>query len=423
MAKVRIVTFGCSNNVAEGEIMAGLLREYGYDIVESGEDISIINLCSVKGPSLNKGIREARNSSSKVIFSGCIPRHGISKLLEVRPDASLLNTHSIENVVDAVEQTLAGRRVEYLEESRKAKLCLPRHRKNSIVAIIPISSGCVSSCSYCAVKAIKGSLFSYPPEKIVWEIKESLADGCRELWVTAQDTGCYGEDIGKDLPFLLDTILDLEGNFMVRLGMANPAFVHKHLDAMVSAFNHPKMFKFLHVPLQSGSDNILNAMRRNYTARTFREIVERFRKEIPDITISTDMIVGFPGETEKDFQDSMDLLEDVRPDILNLNRFWAMPGTAAAKMKPLPSEIIKERSLKMALLFDEISLERNQRWIGWEGSVIIDEKGKAGTFIGRNFAYKPVVLKGAFQLGEELRIRVEKATLHDLRASKCTKCP
>lgn len=396
--------------------MAGLLQLEGYEIVNNNEDLIIINLCSVKGPSLHKGLREAKKSNAKVIFAGCIPKHEVNNLLKLKPKASLINTHNIDRIVEAVEKTLDNKQVQFLNDSKKVKLCMPRKRKNKVISIIPISSGCVSSCNYCIVKSIKGDLFSYPLNKILEEVNLSLNQGCKELWITAQDTGCYGLDIGTSLPELLKQILEIKGNFKIRLGMANPNFIYKYLKELIEIFKDDKMFKFLHLPIQSGSDKILKDMNRKYSVKQYKEIIKEFKRQIPEMTISTDLILGYPTETEKEFQESIDLVKETKPDILNINRFWSMPNTAASKLKALPSEVLKKRSLEMVKLFDEIALVNNSKWLNWEGEILIDEKGKGDSFVGRNFAYKPIIVKGNFKLGEQTKVKIKEITKFDLRA-------
>jgi len=198
--------------------------------------------------------------------------------------------------------------------------------------------------------------------------------------------------------------------------MANPNFVHKYLKELIEIFKDNKMFKFLHMPIQSGSDKILKDMNRKYSIKQYKEIIIKFKKQIHGITISTDLILGYPTETEKDFQDSIELVKETKPDILNINRFWSMPGTLANKLKSLQSEVLKKRSLEMAKLFDKITLENNSKWLNWEGEILIDEKGKNDSFVGRNFAYKPVVIKGNFKIGELIKVKIKEITKFDLRA-------
>jgi len=215
---------------------------------------------------------------------------------------------------------------------------------------------------------------------------------------------------------LLDEVLNIKGDFKIRLGMINPNFALKYLDRLIKVYKNEKMFKFLHVPVQSGNNRILKLMRRKYTVEDYKKIVSRFKKEIPDITVSTDIICGFPSETEEEFLDSFNLIKETKPDILNINMFWPRPKTEAAKMKQIPSWKIKERTRKLTKLFHRIALEQNKKWIEWNGEIIIDGYGKNNTSVGRNYAYKQVVLKGKYKFGEKVKVEISKATKFDLRA-------
>ncbi len=414
--KVKIITFGCSNNLAESEIMCGLLERAGHKIVDSGEDVRIVNVCSVKGPSLNKGLKEVKASKVPVVVAGCIPAESIEAIKKARSDLSLLSTHNFDRIVEIAEKTSKGLYVEVMEKGKKIKVCLPKIRKNPIVNIVPIASGCKGECTYCSVRPIKGKLFSYEESLIVEEVRNSVAEGCREIWLTAQDTGAYGLDIGSSLPKLLKKVLSLDGDFKVRLGMANPNFIHRYLDEMIEIFKHPKMFRFLHIPVQSGSDRILWMMKRPYNSAQYRKIVSKLKEAYPDIAISTDIIAGFPTETEEEFMESVKLILDTKPDVLNLSKYWLRPGTEAAALKPIDGATMKLRSAIIKEAFDEAALENNKRWIGWEGEILIDEEGKNNTFIGRNCAYKPVIVKGKLKIGDTARVKIKKATTHDLRA-------
>ena len=173
------------------------------------------------------------------------------------------------------------------------------------------------------------------------------------------------------------------------------------------------MFKFLHLPVQSGDDETLKRMRRFYTAEQFKGIVEAFRAEFPDLTLATDVIVGFPGETAEAFENTLKLLEEVKPDVVNVSKFFARPKTSAAQIQDglVEREEIKRRSTVAAQLAKRISFERNQRWVGWVGEVLVDEKGKVeGSWVGRNFAYKPVAIKSTDNLlGKTVTVKVEAA--------------
>jgi len=187
-------------------------------------------------------------------------------------------------------------------------------------------------------------------------------------------------------------------------------------DELIQIYQDERMFKFLHIPAESGNNEILGKMKRKYTVHNFKETVEKFRRYVKDITIATDIIVGFPTETELQFQDSLHLIQEIKPDVLNISRFSSRLNTAASRMKQLSSNIKKERSKALTDLYISIALTQNKKWIGWKGSVIIDEVGKDNTWVGRNFAYKPVIVKGNFNLGDKIEIEVKDATAYDLRA-------
>ena len=177
------------------------------------------------------------------------------------------------------------------------------------------------------------------------------------------------------------------------------------------------MFKFLHITVEAGNNEILGKMKRKYNVHEFKEMVNKFRRYVKDITIASDMIVGFPTETEIQFQDSLHLIQDVKPEILNIARFSARPNTVAARMKQLPGDIKKERSRTLTEIFISIALKQNQKWIGWQGKIVIDEIGKNNTWVGRNFAYKPVIVKGKFDFGDEVDVKIKNVTCYDLRAT------
>jgi MiaB/RimO family radical SAM methylthiotransferase len=258
----------------------------------------------------------------------------------------------------------------------------------------------------------RGSLRSCRPDEIVARIKADLAEGAQEFWLTSQDTGCYGKDIGTNLADLLETVCTVPGDFKVRVGMMTPNYANSILGKLVSAYKNPKVFKFLHLPMQSGDNSILKRMRRGYTVADFGKVVEAFRMEFPMITLATDVICGFPGETRQASEKTLAAIGKFEPDVVNVSRFFARPGTVAAKM---PNEVdpveMKLRSAQMSELSRRLALARNQRWVDWTGEVLVDEKGKRnGSWIGRNYAYKPIVVKNTLDLlGKIVRVKVVKA--------------
>jgi MiaB-like tRNA modifying enzyme len=328
------------------------------------------------------------------------------KLIEkINPKASIVTPASIGKILDAAKAALEGKKIIFLEDLKSSNFNLPRCRRNSLIGIVQISRGCVMNCSYC-YEPYRGRIFSYPPNEIVEEIKIALADGCKEIWITSLDNGCYGFDRETNLAILLNEICKLNGKFLVRVGMMNPLHIKNFLNELIEAYQDEKIFKFIHIPLQSGSNKILRLMKRGYKASDFVRIVGKFRKKFPLITISTDIIVGFPYESEKDFDATVNLIKKVKPDIVNITKFGARPETEAAKMEQLDRKIVNERSSFLTSIVKEISLENNKRWIGWEGEILVDEKVKEGTLVGRNFAYKPIVIKEKNLLGKFVNVKI-----------------
>jgi len=261
-------------------------------------------------------------------------------------------------------------------------------------------------------------LRSYKPELILETARKAAQEGVKELWLTAQDTGCYGSDIGTNLASLIRQVTSLPGKFMVRVGMMNPAHAAGIAEELAEAFADKKVFKFLHIPVQSGNDEILRKMNRRYTTADFKFIVQTVRQRIPEITLSTDIICGFPGETREQFNDSINLIKELRPDVLNISRFWPRPRTEAEAMEQLNGEEKKDRSRFLSSVFHYIAHGNNKKWRGWTGEIIIDEKGKGGSWIGRNFCYKPVVVHGKYKLGQEILVMVNQTTKFDLMAEE-----
>jgi MiaB/RimO family radical SAM methylthiotransferase len=222
----------------------------------------------------------------------------------------------------------------------------------------------------------------------------------------------------SSLPELLKQVLAVKGDFFVRLGMANPNFVLKMTDELVEIYKNPKMFKFLHIPVQSGSDEILKTMNRPYTVDEFRQIVKRFKKEIPEMTFSTDIICGFPNETKEQFMQSVALVKEIMPDVLNISRFVPRRGTLAAKMEgQLQISEKKERSAYLAEVHKWVAFERNRLWRNWKGEIIIDEiSAKNNAIFGRNSAYKIFTAEGNFKLGQKINVKVVSMSPHCLIA-------
>ena len=419
--RVFIKSFGCSTNSADGEVLAGCLAEAGHKLVDTVEaaDIVIYNTCAVKGPTENRMIEVLKRvpADKKLIVAGCLPLINFERLCkEVRFDG-VLGPAAGERIVDVVMRVLNSERVVALQDAVNAKpsLNLPRRRLNPVIGIVPINYGCLGSCTYCCVVFARGHVRSYGIPEIVETVKRDMAMGIREFWITSQDTACYGKDKDTNLAELLKALCDVEGDFRVRVGMMTPNLAKSILEALIQAFRSKKIFNFIHLPVQSGDNQVLKRMRRFYSIDDFKDIVNAFRTSFSKVTVATDVICGFPGETEEAFERTLCLIEDVKPDIVNVSKFFARPGTVAAEVREyvVPFPEIKRRSGLAAELARKVAFEKNRRWVGWTGEILVDEVGKVpGSWVGRNLAYKPVVLKNAVLgniLGKTLCVRVVKA--------------
>lgn len=399
--KVWIEAYGCSASMADSEMIGGILKEAGYEIAtkRSESALNLIVTCSVKDTTEHKmmsRIRTMVKSGKPLVVAGCLPKADKAKIESASSSASLIGPNSIDKAPDAVRSALSGDRLVALKDSQLDKVNIPRVRLNPVISIVEIANGCMSECTFCQTKIAKGWLRSYRIGDIVRQIKSDIKSGCKEVWLSSTDNGCYGRDIDSNLVDLLQACCSIEGNFKIRVGMMNPMYLPAILDRMVRLFcENDKLFKFLHIPVQSGSNRVLRKMKRGHTSKTFIDIVQAFRDRIPEMTISTDIIVGFPSETEDDFKQTIDLLERSEPDTVNISRYAARPKTEASGWKEMKvsSQVSKERSEYLHTLTRRIAKKRNSLWREWQGEIVIDETGKV--MQGRNYAYKPVVISSS----------------------------
>jgi threonylcarbamoyladenosine tRNA methylthiotransferase CDKAL1 len=416
MAKIWVEAYGCSASFADSEMISGLVLNGGHTLAENAfdSDLNLIVTCSVKDATADKMINRIKKLKNKpLVIAGCLPKAEKKTAEKFGPKASLLGPNSIGKTLEVIESTLKGRKKIELVDSDLSKIGLPKVRLNPAVGIVEIASGCMSECSFCQTKLAKGDVRSFRIGDIVRQIKEELAAGCKEVWLTSTDNGCYGFDIGTDLPSLVKTVSDIEGDFMIRVGMMNPMYMPRIRESLLQSFESAKVFKFLHIPVQSGSNKVLKDMKRGHTAEIYKKTSESFRKKYEKITISTDIIVGFPTETERDFEQTLNLMEGTRPDIINLSRYSARHGTDAALLDQIDVAEIKKRSKKVFELSNKIVLERNQEWIGWKGHVLFDERVD-DLIKGRNYAYKPVMVEEDVELGKKVIVEITEATKHGL---------
>ena len=416
MAKIFVEAYGCSASFADSEMISGLILNGGHTLVDnsSESDLNIIVTCSVKDATANKMIHRIKSLNSKpLVVAGCFPKAEKSTVEKFAENASLLGPNSLGKTLQVIDSTLNGRKQISLEDSDLSKVGLPKVRLNPVVGIVEIASGCMSECTFCQTKLSKGDLSSYRLGDIVRQVQIEIKEGCKEVWLTSTDNGCYGFDIGTDLPSLVNAVVEISDDFMIRVGMMNPMYMPRIKEALIESFNNDKVFKFLHIPVQSGSDKVLHDMKRGHTVGTFKEIVKRAKERFGDFTISTDVIVGFPSETEEDFQKTVNLLDETRPDVVNLSKYSARPGTEAAEWKQIDVAEVKRRSKIIFEQINKISIENNKKWIGWTGKVLFDEKIDEG-IKGRNFAYKPVFVRNAVDIGQSHIVEITDVTVNSL---------
>ncbi|MCJ8728491.1 hypothetical protein PDJAM_G00005030 [Pangasius djambal] len=283
--KVWLRTWGCSHNSSDGEYMAGQLAASGYKMTDdpSDADVWLLNSCTVKNPAedhFRNNIKKAQEQNKKVVVAGCVPQ--AQPRMDYLKGLSIIGVQQIDRVVEVVDEAVKGHSVRLLglkKDNGKrlggARLDLPKIRKNPLIEIISINTGCLNACTYCKTKHARGDLASYPIEELVERARQSFQEGVCEIWLTSEDTGAYGRDIGTDLPTLLwELVKEIPEGCMLRLGMTNPPYILEHLEEMAKILTHPRVYAFLHVPVQSASDSVLMDMKREYCCDDFTHVVD-----------------------------------------------------------------------------------------------------------------------------------------------------
>jgi MiaB-like tRNA modifying enzyme len=421
LMRIYVKGFGCPSSIADAETLEGCLLQSGYELSNTPQtaDLILYNTCAVKTPTENRMISLLKEvpREKKLIVSGCLPIVNFERIEKEVEFDGIVGPAFGEKIVDVVKQVSEGIKVERLENSANTmpRLSIPQKRSNPVISKVITAYGCLGACAYCCVRFARGNLRSHSKKQIEEKAKKDVSNGVRELWLTSQDMASYGRDIGTRLPSLIQTICSIKGDFFVRVGMMTPNTALDILDELLLAFNNSKVFKFLHLPLQSGDDEVLGLMNRSYSTNDFVSIVKRFRSEFTQLTLATDVIVGFPGETDEAFNHTKELIGELKPDIVNISKFFPRPKTAALKTNPkVPPDEVKRRSTLLAKATKKISFERNMRWTGWTGTILLDEIVKSGTVVGRNSSYKAVVVSdrshAQLDLGQFLSVRILDAS-------------
>ncbi len=404
--KFYIETYGCTANQGNSQDLARALQDLGHIPSSLKEaDAVIVNTCAVTEKTERKVVRRlSLLQGERLIVAGCLSvavPESISGI-SCRERLGLLNRSSAAGISDIFNDDDD----ELLRDTSRDALPHDTSQLADLCAVVNISEGCNGSCSYCIVTKARGNLLSRQVEDVVAEVEKLAALEAAEVQISAQDTAAYGSDIGTNLGQLLERLVEIPGDFRLRVGMMNPNSALLIKDQLLRAYQSPKIYRFLHIPVQSGSEEILKSMGRRYSAASFLELVCAFRSAIPKITIITDVIVGFPGETDGDFIETMDLIKRLQPDKVNITRFSARPGTAAALKYDMPDRIKKDRSREMTGLWQKIAAERNQQYVGEILPARITERGRDGTMKARAENYLGIVVKGRPKLGSIVLVQV-----------------
>ncbi|MFW9853847.1 MAG: tRNA (N(6)-L-threonylcarbamoyladenosine(37)-C(2))-methylthiotransferase [Candidatus Thorarchaeota archaeon] len=413
--KVSVMNYGCTANLSIAEGMMGILRNTGYTITSSVDeaDTVVVNTCIVKQNTEHrmKSLLLSLAETKEVVVTGCLPVAMQSWVEQHVPAAKILFPENADQLPGLLED-IPLVNTSWEDPVDWARLYdAPRIRFNPVVGNIEISRGCLGQCTFCIVKSTKGHLRSRSPDNILHEIKIALTTGVKEIRLTSQDVGPYGWDLRprQDITSLLCSIATLPEQFFVRLGMMTPKSVARYIDPLIEQLMQEKIYTHLHLPIQSGANSILRAMRRLETAKYFTDLVHHLREEVPMFTLATDVIVGFPGESPQDYAATRNLLKEVRPAIVNLSKYTDRPGTSAAQMgNKVPSHIKAKRSQEIGTLIRQITYSELKKWVGWEGTMLINERGKyPDQFVGRNSSYLPVVLSGGnLKLGDFIQVQI-----------------
>ena len=392
------------------------------DVVDSIEDadVIIVNTCYVKLPTENKvvyKIQKLQNDfpDKKIIVSGCMVEIDPEKLEEIGPNCSWIGPHQLNKSADVVNATYCGEVIRETGFSKESKVGVPKLTDDSLIHIIQICEGCLGACTFCCTRFARGPLNSYPIADIVAEAKEAIENGACEIQLTAQDTAAFGRDSGEKLSDLIKEVANLDGDFRVRVGMMHPKNVLDSVDEIIDAIKHPKVYNFIHLPIQSGSDKVLSEMRRGHTIEQYLDILSKFKREIPDLTLAVDIIVGYPTETDEDFELTVKLLHDIKPSLIHLSKYQHRKGAISSSLKEIPHETMKKRSKFLSEIKSKITEDENRELVNSYQNVLVIEKGSKGGFIAKTDSYIPVIVDCA-ELGTFVKVKITEATATYLKS-------
>ncbi|MBR9704749.1 tRNA (N(6)-L-threonylcarbamoyladenosine(37)-C(2))-methylthiotransferase [Candidatus Pacearchaeota archaeon] len=428
---IYIETYGCSANKNNSEIIKGILKQSGYQLTTNLEiaEILIFNTCIVKGKTESKIKRKIQDTiknypNKLIIISGCMPETDLESLQNLYPKAIFLGLFHIKEITklikDEIENKLTKQKQKfYLSKIKEEKIFLPKIPENKLISITQISEGCLGDCTFCKTKFAKKSLYSYQQDKILKSIESDLKKGAKEVWITSQDNASYMLDKKEisQLPILLKKILDLKHNFKLRLGMMNPENVYSILDELIEIYKNKNFYKFLHIPIQSASNNILKNMNRKYKIEKVIEIINKFKKNILNITISTDIISGYPTEKLIDHSENIQFIKNFKPDVFNLSKFSSHKNTLAGNLKILDKKIINNRATELMNLHRITAKQNKQKFINKQINVFVNKKTNIPyVYESRDINYNIVLItsKNKDILGKNIKVMIKDIGVHHM---------
>jgi threonylcarbamoyladenosine tRNA methylthiotransferase CDKAL1 len=405
--RVYVESFGCAQNQGEGHAIERQLHDRGHAIVgdPAEADVGVLVTCAVVGTTEARMVRRWSALVDRVphlVVTGCmVPLRASQFTGPGRELTSFLPIREQPKLPELVEQW-GSSAVDPGEQAPPAP---------SATEEVVVAQGCTSHCTYCFSRLARGRLTSVPLTDLLDRVRAAADRGAAEIRLSSLDTSCWGEDLPGHprLPELVRAASSISGGFRLRVGMMSPQSLAPIGDEYFEAVRDAKAFRFLHLPVQSGSDAVLDGMRRGYHVADFLRLVAAARRAMPDAMVATDVIVGFPTESEDDFRATAALVEEVGPEMLNVTRFSPRPGTPAANLEELPARVVKRRSRELTELRMRVARTRMEGWIGWEGPAQIVEHGADGSSMGRLPNYLPVVLDERISLGAVAPVRVEGA--------------
>ncbi|OUJ19097.1 2-methylthioadenine synthetase [Methanonatronarchaeum thermophilum] len=408
MNSIYFETYGCTTNRADTDVMKGIVRASGYRLVESPDkaDYVVVNTCTVIDKTEKRMLRRIEELKDKnIIVAGCLASAQPGLIKDIDSQINLLPPERVGDIL------------EHLDGGVCFEKWVAPMEVDGVIGRIQIADGCKGSCSYCITKKARGSLESSSIQEILNRVRSLVGEGVREIQLTAQDTAAYGLDIDKNLPELVEKIIDIEGDFKIRVGMMNPFNTKGIEKEIIDMYRHDKVYNFLHLPLQSGSPKILKKMNRPYSPDYFLNLVDSYKQKVGG-SFSTDIITGFPGETKEDFQKTVEIIKKIEPDIINITRYSPRPKTDAYVLEEIESSEKKKRSKKMTQLRKKYGKKNKEKLLGDKRTVLVTKEGKKDTYIGRDRDYNPVVVKNPVKIGGEYKIKIDGYTFAYLTGNK-----